>query len=258
LGRLREAHGPWVTDLPRQLLIIGGGALGYALTYPLLKWLYPGDLQRRVGIDTARHVIDLERWLRVFNERDLQQAVSQHSLLSHFFYAIYLWSHIPLIFVIAVWLYSYHRPTFNLIRNAMLISGGLALLCELYPVAPPHLVPNLHMVKPAAGRLYEVVEPKGFFASYGAVPSIHVSWSLMMALAVWWHARSPWLRYLALPLPVLMSLAIVATGNHYWFDAFTGVIAAVIGLWLGRRRQSAAGSRQSGAEDGRSNEPHRI
>lgn len=235
-GRDRAAwvrRRPWVTDLPRQLAIAGCGALVYACMFVVIEWLYPAGSKRQVAIENGERVVRLERYLHLFNEQRLQHFTQSHGLLRHLLDGVYLYAHLPLIVVLAVWLYAYHRPGYNLVRNAFLVSGGLALICELYPVAPPHMLPDLQLANTIVSRVYDIVEPKGFFDPYGAVPSIHASWSLLLAIVIWRVTDKAWLRGLAALLPLAMTVAVIATGNHYWFDVFTGVIAALIGLWLG-------------------------
>lgn len=226
---------PWPVQLARELGIYGCGFLAYAVTYVVLKLLYaPGD-HARLAIENGRRVVDLERWLHLFGEVQLQRVVLEHHWLVQAVNFVYLWLHLPLIAGIASWLYLKHRPIYVITRNAALICGGIALIIELVPVAPPYLLPELGLVNTAATRVYDVVEPKTFFDSYGAVPSIHVAWALLMGLAVWSATSSHWARLLAVTLPVLMSLAVCATGNHYVFDAITGVAVALVGLWAARR-----------------------
>jgi len=57
-----------------------------------------------------------------------------------------------------------------------------------------------------------------------AMPSVHVAWALLVALGVLLFSTSRW-RGLIVAHPVLTILAVVATGNHWWFD---GIVAA----WL--------------------------
>ena len=56
------------------------------------------------------------------------------------------------------------------------------------------------------------------------MPSVHVGWAILVAIAVITVSRSRW-RWLALLYPVLTSVAVVVTANHYWLD---GVAAAVV------------------------------
>jgi len=229
LSRRSWLRGAWVTDLPLQFAVILAGGVAYACNYVLLTHVFSAEGLRHLAIVNAEKVIRLERWLHVFNEADFQRYADTHPLVGHVLTVTYIWLHLPLIVVVAIWLYSRHRSIFVLTRNAMLIAGLIALAWEYWPVAPPHLVPSLQVVNSAASRVYDIVEPKGFFDSYGAVPSIHVSWSLQMAVAIWLAAPRCKLRLVAPALPVLMSLAVVATGNHYWFDVATGIPVAIAG-----------------------------
>lgn len=245
LARHSRLRGAWVTDLPLQLAVILAGGLAYVGNYVLLNHVFSAEELRHLAIVNAEKVIHLERRLHIFTEADLQRYAETHVLIGHVLTVTYIWLHLPLIVATAIWLYSRHRPIFVLTRNAMLIAGLIALAWEYWPVAPPHLVPSLEVVNSAASRVYDIVEPKGFFDSYGAVPSIHVSWSLQMAVAIWLAAPRHRLRLAAPALPVLMSLGVVATGNHYWFDVATGIPVAIAGylpaalvrLRGGRRRE---------------------
>jgi hypothetical protein len=56
------------------------------------------------------------------------------------------------------------------------------------------------------------------------MPSVHVAWALLVALAVVRISTSPW-RWLALVHPAMTCFVIVATANHFWLD---GVLAIVV------------------------------
>ncbi len=220
----------WCLDLPRQLAVIGAGAAAYVVNYWLLSHLFDAERWRRLAVAHARRVLDLERALGVANEPNLLHLAQEHRAIGLLANGVYLWLHLPLIVVVAIWLYARHRPTFVLVRDAMIAAGLIALACEYYPVAPPYLVPELGIRNLAASGLYDVVEPKGAFVVYGAVPSIHVGWALLMGLALWWHAPRPFGRVAAVLLPLAMAFGVAATGNHYHFDSATGLVAALLGL----------------------------
>ncbi|HZU77609.1 MAG TPA: phosphatase PAP2 family protein [Dehalococcoidia bacterium] len=239
---------PWQRELARQLGIVLAGAAAYGLVNSLIFHLDPPDTLNRLGVANARRVVDLERWLHVFREADFYAFITGHALLRLAVDAVYVWLHLPLFIMLAIWLYVARRRLYLLTRNAVLISGAIALACEFWPVAPPYLVPGLHFANTAAGRVYDAVEPKTLFDVYGAVPSIHVAWSLLIGLALVRGTRSLWLRAAGIALPIAMAVAVTATGNHYFFDSFAGVLAAAAGLWLGawlqrRRERGSAGVR---------------
>ena len=78
---------------------------------------------------------------------------------------------------------------------------------------------------------------------YAAVPSMHIAFSLMVAVPAAALSRNMIGRALWPAYPLLILFAIVATGNHYWFDAAAGAavacMAAVAATQLARLRPNA-------------------
>ena len=83
-----------------------------------------------------------------------------------------------------------------------------------------------------AARNAPDVRPGAFENVYAAVPSLHVGWAFMIALAFWWTARHRIVRVLAVIEAVGMSAAVVFTANHYFFDAVVGIGVVLIALAL--------------------------
>ena len=75
------------------------------------------------------------------------------------------------------------------------------------------------------------------------MPSMHVGWSLWSAWALSTILKSPGARALAWGYPVLITVVIVATANHWVLDAVVGaaliVLAArVVAPWRDRDRRA--------------------
>lgn len=218
-----------------QLVVAAGGYIVYSLSVGAVHWAGAEAARRSAALANASHIVACERALGLFHERAWQDVLAANAASMQFFNAVYMWGHLPLIAVLAVWLYVRHRPDFRLTRNAVLISGGLALIVfQLFPVAPPRLLPGFGFVDTAAkvSGVYDTVEPKIFFNPYAAMPSMHVGWVLLMGLALWRHAGWRIARWFGAVLPLFMAVAVVATGNHYFLDALSGVATALLGLWL--------------------------
>ena len=64
---------------------------------------------------------------------------------------------------------------------------------------------------------------------YAAMPSLHVGWNLIVGIAVYRVATRRPARLFGVLSPVLMSLAVVVTANHYVVDALAG--AALVVRW---------------------------
>jgi hypothetical protein len=67
------------------------------------------------------------------------------------------------------------------------------------------------------------------------VPSLHVGVALAVSVALAATTRRRWLQGVALLWAPLVTLAVIATGNHYAFDVVTGALTAAVGYALGRR-----------------------
>jgi len=227
----------WRSDAFWQLFVATCGYVVYSISVGAVQWLGAERARQGLALRNAARVVDLERTLGIFSERRLQSTIIDSKLLMQSFNAVYMWAHLPLIIAIALWLYIRHRPHFRVTRNAVLISGAMALLIfQVFPVAPPRLLPGLGFIDTAAqvSGIYDTVEPKLFFNPYAAIPSMHVGWVLLMGLTVWRHAGDRRIAWLGLALPAFMSLAVVVTGNHYYADVVCGVATALVGLWLAR------------------------
>ncbi|WP_457208279.1 phosphatase PAP2 family protein [Nocardioides sp. P5_C9_2] len=192
--------------------------------------------------DHALDLVQLESWLGLDVEEDLQDFVAPSATAQAVANWIYIWGHWPVIIVTMMWLVWRHRVVFVRLRNAMLVSGALgAAVFVSYPVAPPRLA-GLGMVDTVSdqSRAYRVLQPPAFVNQYAAMPSLHSGWDLLVGMAIFAAATSVALKVVGLVMPVLMGLAVVATANHYVVDVIAGVTLALIGqavaLWLERRK----------------------
>src|SRR3990172_5025222 len=134
----RRLSGKTLRELAAELVLLG-------TAFPLY-YLVRGFTQERVALafENAADLIGLERSLGIFREEQLQEAILPHGWLVDAFNAVYLYGHLPMIFVVAVWLYFWHRPQYLLMRNAVLISGAIGLVVyATFPVAPPRFLPEL-------------------------------------------------------------------------------------------------------------------
>ena len=183
----------------------------------------------------ARLVIDMQEWLGIFIEPQVQKFSLRHDWLIDLMNWIYVWLHWPVIAIVLVWLFINVPNEYLLYRNAILVSGALALLVfAFFPVAPPRFMPQFGFVDTIEQRSYSqhVLLPSGLANKYAAVPSLHAGWNLLMAMALYRNARNVAIRAFAIALPILMTLSIVLTGNHYLLDAVAGDLIALAGLYI--------------------------
>jgi len=216
---------PGLRDLGELLLI--GSALP-------LYYLVRGSAHERAGeaVGRATKLIHFERSLGIFWEADLQRLVLDYAWLVKFLNAFYLYGHLPVIGVIAVWLYFLHRPQYLLMRNAFLISGAIGLIIYVaFPVAPPRFMPEWGFVDTVLDQ-YDTgrpLTPAFFVNEYAAMPSLHFGWNLLVGAAVWLASRNLLLRAFAVLMPFAMAADIVLTANHFFVDVVAGMGAVALG-----------------------------
>jgi hypothetical protein len=126
--------------------------------------------------------------------------------------------------------------------SLLLLSYAGALSFYLFPAAPPWAasfdgligyVANPAGVQAASsplptssGPIYQLVDDN----PYAAIPSLHAGYSVLIVLFVLTLARGTrWRRvaWLAVLYPLVQSLAVVYTGNHYVVDLLIGAVYAV-------------------------------
>ncbi len=196
----------------------------------------------------AHHVIDLEQSVGAFFEPGFQQTLIQHTpWLIDFANFMYLNSHFVITTGFLAWLYLFRNEHFYFVRNMFLVAMGLALVgYALYPTAPPRFFPSLGFTDTIASFTGVAQDSKTaslLLNQYAAVPSMHIAFSLMVAIPAATLVRRKISRILWCAYPALVFFVIVATGNHYWFDAVAGaavaVAAAFVALQLARLRPAA-------------------
>lgn len=228
----RRPPGGWLR-LARELLVFCG-----------IYWLY--RIVRGVVVDrpdaalaNAERIVDLERALRLYPEPALNAWAATHPVAGETATWLYLNAHFVVTTVALAWLYLRHHDRFGPVRNAFCVAMGLALvLYVLVPTAPPRLLPGAGYTDLVQAKTGVPDAAAALYNPYAAIPSMHVAFALLLAVA--WAplvrrraARIAWTAY-----PLLVTAATVLTGNHFWVDAAAGAVVASAGLfiagWVGR------------------------
>jgi len=184
-----------------------------------------------------------ERILHLPSETAVQQPFLPHPLLVQAFNYYYDILHFPVLGICLVWLYARHRDKYPSLRTTVALFTAASLLIQLVPVAPPRLLPGTGLVDTAIRYGQSVYSWNGGINAdqYSAMPSVHVGWALIVAIAVITASASRW-RWLAAGYPALTLLVVVVTANHYWLDGIVAglLVVLVIALQrLGRRLRPA-------------------
>lgn len=198
----------------------------------------------------AQQVIGLERDLGVDVEGSVQRAFLSSPLLTVLNY-VYLVAQNLILPASLVFLYRVNRATYRTLRNTLLATWLLALpVYAAFPAAPPRLsglgiadtVSSGSPLKMESGTTTSLVN------QFAAVPSLHVGFAFAIGIAVAAALRAPLLRVAALLWGPLVLLSVVATGNHFVFDAVAGLLITVAGYGAGRLVANGWPARSSALE----------
>ncbi len=181
------------------------------------------------SIHRGLQIFRLEQRLHLPSEAAMSRWLVKRRWLAEACDAFYATVHVPALIVFLVWLFVRHRDQYNPWRNTLAIATGACLLIRFWRVTPPRLMPNLGMVDVANALHQSVYGPAGTGISdqLAAMPSIHCAWAVLVALGVVAASTSKW-RWLILIHPILTTVVVAATANHWWLDGFVGGALVVI------------------------------
>jgi hypothetical protein len=229
---------------------IATAALESALIVGLYAlWQYAGALSvlgPDGAVSRARWIWQFERDVRLPSEAWVQRLFLPHPLLIQFFNLYYDILHFPVLIACMIWLFVWHRADYGRWRTTLVAFTCFCLLVQLIPVAPPRMLASTGMVDTAVAYHQSVYAGGAGFDpdQLSAMPSVHVGWAILVAIAVVTTLRSRW-RWLIMTYPVMTTLAVVVTANHFWLDGIVaaGILAAVLAAQALVRRVSRARSR---------------
>ena len=211
----------------RQFAIVAFLFVVFSAIYEFTRYLVGTD-DLRLPLANARDIIALERQLGLFFEPDLQRVTTGNAVLNQLSIWIYTYEHLigAIVFYAAIWLFLPGK--FPFIWRWFWVAHAVAILgFWLYPLAPPRLVPELGMIDPTAAAL-AAAPGAGAFSNirneFAAMPSLHIGYTFIYALVLWWVLPQTPLRWLVWLWPVTILYVVMATANHYWID---GVGAAL-------------------------------
>ena len=220
--RIINASGIW------DLALMVGGFLVYYLVRGAVAGREPEATSRAINL------VELEQRLGIFWEGRWQSWAMSQDPLIHFGNWFYVYAHFPLIAIIGLLLFFLQRQRYILYRNAFLITGAIGLVFfTSLPMAPPRLLPwpyGLIDTMAAFSNVNYDIQPAAFVNQYGAMPSVHFAWNMLLGMAVFQMSRYVLLRAFGVVMPLTMAWACVVTANHFILDIIAGAVVGLIGL----------------------------
>jgi hypothetical protein len=213
-------------DLLNQVLLFCGA---YWL-YRLVRGMTDGKIAE--SFENARQLIGLERGLGLFVEPAVHAWAQGSAIVIDGASWMYVNSHFAITTMALAFIYLRRNTSFYFVRNMFMVAMGIALvLYAVYPTAPPRFMPEWGFSDSVAqftGLTSQHSSADALYNPFAAVPSMHVAFALMLGVPMARMSRRTWLRALWLVYPLIVTFVVVATANHWWFDAFTGALTAAV------------------------------
>jgi hypothetical protein len=237
----------------REIIVIGAT---YAL-YDVTRYFVAGD--HDAAVSHGRAIYHFEQRIHLDPEHWLNRLVSPHVWLAVPSDYIYATLHYIVTPLVLIWLWRRHSDKYGHARTVLIATTIVGLVCfSLVPVAPPRLLAGFidTMARYSHYGWWSTAAsaPRGFghdTNQYAAMPSLHVGWAVWSGWQLVQYGRHRVTRFLGVLYPVVLSVVVVATANHYFLDVVAGVGAVGVGTLVAKvfdlfgwqlRRGSSAGA----------------
>ncbi|TVR71411.1 MAG: phosphatase PAP2 family protein [Sphaerobacteraceae bacterium] len=178
----------------------------------------------------AHQLMQLQNWMGISWELSFQSLILQHDWLIWAANSIYVYTHMPALILFALWVFIWHHDRYPDVRNIFLgmLAAGL-ITYTLIPMAPPRFFTSSGFVDTLAAYSpvdYHQNSIEMLYNPYAAMPSLHVGFAVFVGIGVIAIGRQRRHWILGTIFPILMSLAVVGTGNHFVLDVVAGAALA--------------------------------
>jgi PAP2 superfamily len=210
--------------------------LGIYVAYLAVRHLVVNAEGQRRAAENAQRIVALERRLGIHVEPEVQAILLPRRRVVAVLNVAYVTLNVGLTVGWLMRLFRRRDPEYHRLRRAAALATlGAQPVFLLFPTAPPrtldHFVDTIADVtgvdldKGVVARLYDPI---------AAMPSIHITYSVVTAAGIIQTSRSPLAKALAPAYPPAVAFVIFATANHYVLDALAGAALGLAGLRLAR------------------------
>ncbi|PPS88471.1 phosphatase PAP2 family protein [Streptomyces sp. MH60] len=221
----------WWTELPLIVLV-------YAC-YSAGRLLVRGDVSD--AVDHGLAILDIEKALHLNAEHPLNRLFTREPWIgvpADFWYASLHYVVTP---AILIWLFRSRAVRYRAARTWLMTSTFIGLIgFTLLPTCPPRLLDAGHGFVDTMAQYSsygwwggEASAPRGLGGmtnQYAAMPSLHVGWALWCGVMLWRHGGTRTAKVAGVVYPLVTTIVVMGTANHYFLDAVAG--AAVMGAGL--------------------------
>ena len=223
----------WWTELPLILLV-------YAC-YSAGRLLARGDVSG--AVDHGLTLLRLEKGLYLNFEHPLNRLFTREAWIgipADFWYASLHYLVTP---AVLVWLFRSRAVRYRAARTWLMTSTLIGLIgFTLLPTCPPRLLDASHGFVDTMAQYSSygwwggaASAPRGMgdmTNQYAAMPSLHVGWALWCGVMLWRFGGSRLTKTAAVAYPLITTIVVMGTANHYFLDAVAGAAVMGVGLLL--------------------------
>ncbi|MGX1565729.1 phosphatase PAP2 family protein [Streptomyces sp. NPDC055506] len=223
----------WWTELPLILLV-------YAC-YSAGRLLVRGDVSG--AVDNGLAILRVEKALFLNAEHPLNRLFTNEAWIgipADFWYASLHYLVTP---AILIWLFRSRTVRYRAARTWLWTSTFVGLIgFTLLPTCPPRLLDASHGFVDTMAQYSsygwwggEASAPRGLGGmtnQYAAMPSLHVGWALWCGVMLWRYGGTRTAKAAAVAYPLITTIVVMGTANHYFLDAVAGAAVMGVGLLL--------------------------
>ncbi|WP_411073410.1 phosphatase PAP2 family protein [Streptomyces sp. cmx-4-7] len=210
------------------------------------------------AVDHGLAILRLEGLLGIDAERPLNRLFTDVPALgipADFAYASLHYLVTP---AVLVWLFRRRSAHYRAARARLMAATLLGLVgFTLLPTCPPRLLDAAHGFTDTMAHFSaygwwggEASAPRGLGGmtnQYAAMPSLHVGWALWCGVMLWRYGRTPLTKALGVAYPLLTTVVVMGTANHYLLDAVAGAAVMGVGFLLAPHALRAVDRLRAGA-----------
>ncbi|TPQ23040.1 phosphatase PAP2 family protein [Streptomyces sporangiiformans] len=228
-----RARPRWWTELPLILLVYAAYSAG--------RLLVRGDVAS--AVDHGLGILRIEKAFYLNAEHPLNRLFTREPWIgipADFWYASLHYLVTP---AVLVWLFRSRAVRYRAARAWLMTSTFIGLIgFTLLPTCPPRLLSAGHGFVDTMAQYSdygwwggEASAPRGLGGmtnQYAAMPSLHVGWALWCGVMLWRYGRTPLAKTVGVAYPLITTLVVMGTANHYFLDALAGALVMGAGLLL--------------------------
>ncbi|MGK5629587.1 phosphatase PAP2 family protein [Streptomyces sp. URMC 123] len=221
----------WWTELPLIAVVY--------VAYSAGRLLARGDVS--TAVDHGLAILRFEQALGINAEHPLNRLFTEHPALGIPADFVYASLHYLVTPAVLIWLWRRRPERYRGARAWLMASTMIGLIgFTLLPTCPPRLLDSGYGFVDTMAQYGsygwwggEASAPRGLGGltnQYAAMPSLHVGWALWCGVILYRFGRTPLTKALGVAYPLITTIVVMGTANHYFLDAVAG--AAVMGVGL--------------------------